>query len=205
MSGGGFGEVPAALGELTNLTRFSVQGNDLTGCLPLGLIRFDRGVLDNPRLRFCFAVDDDPTAVIAASWLTIGEGGALTIDESVLLANDPETANSTLRITNVGDAVNGTVSVVGPTITYVHDGSETTTGSLTYTASDAVYADTAIVTVAVIPVNDPPVAVGETAVTQEGGTLSFTASALLTNDSDAENDRLRVSAVGGAVNGVPYR
>ena len=189
------------MGRLTNLLRFWVQGNDLSGCLPLEFSRFESDSFDNAGLRFCFAVDDDPTAVTSSSLLTLGEGGTLTIDESVLLANDLETENATLRITGVSDAVNGTVSVVGPTITYVHDGSETTAGSFTYTASDAVYADTAIVTVAVTPVNDPPVAFGDSATLEEGATLSIAAEVLLANDTDAENDSLGVAAVGNAVNG----
>ncbi len=198
------GEVPSTLGQLVNLWAFSVEGNDLTGCLPLSFTRLDRGISVNSGLRFCFAVDDDPASVSPASSLTLPEGGALTIDESVLLANDLETANAALRITKVGDAVNGTVSVAGPTITYVHDGSETTTGSFTYTASDAVYPSTAIVTLAVTPVNDPPVAVRDHAAIDEGSTLSIAMGELLANDIDAENDTLTISSVGHAVNGTVF-
>ena len=196
------GEIPTALGELTNLTEFWVQGNDLTGCVPVAFSRFISRAFSDTGLRFCFAVDDDPAIVNSASLLTIGEGGALTIDESVLLANDLETANSALRITRASDVVNGTVSVVGPTITYVHDGSETTTGSFTYTASDAVHLSIATVTLAVTPVNDPPLAVVDHAATDEGATLWIDARVLLANDTDAENDTLTVSAVGDAINGA---
>ena len=58
------------------------------------------------------------------------------IEASALLANDTDAENDTLRITAVGVAVNGTVSLNGTTITYTHDGSETTTGSFSYTVSD---------------------------------------------------------------------
>ena len=198
------GEIPPALGALTNLVRFWVQDNPLTGCVPLKLSRFDKSSFNNTGLRFCFAQDDDPTVVDSASLLTLREGDTLTIDESVLLANDLETANSTLRITQVGDVINGTVSAAGPTITYVHDGSETTTGSFTYTASDAVHPSIATVTLAVTPVNDPPVAVRDHAATDEGATLSIAVAELLTNDSDAENDTLTISSVGDAVNGTVF-
>ena len=196
------GEVPSTLGELVNLGGFSVEGNDLTGCLPLSFTRLDRGISVNPGLRFCFAADDDPATVSSAASLTLLEGGTLTIDESVLLANDLETANSTLRITQVSDAVNGKVLVVGPTITYGHDGSEATSGGFVYTVSDAVYADTAFVTLAVTPVNDPPVAVRDHAATDEGATLSIAVAELLANDTDAENDTLTISSVADAVNGT---
>ena len=196
------GAIPATLGRLKGLISFGVSSNLLTGCVPLPLSRFDRVTFSNTDLSFCFAVDDSPTVPVSSSLLTMAEEGEITIDESVLLANDMETKNSTLRITEVSDAVNGTVSVEGPTITYVHDGSETTTGGFTYTASDTVHASTAIVTITVTPVNDPPVAVGDTAVVNEGDTLSLEALALLDNDTDAENDTLSVSDVGYPTNGT---
>ena len=195
------GEIPSVLADLTNLIGLWVQTNDLTGCVPLALSRFDKAVFDNTSLRFCFALDDDPT-VSSSSSLTVGEEGTLTIHESVLLANDMETENYTLRITEVSDAVNGAVSVEGPTITYEHDGSETTTGSFSYIASDGVYTSTAMVTVTVTPVNDPPVAASDNATVDEGGALSIEAPVLLDNDTDAENDPLEVLAVGDAVNGI---
>ena len=147
-------------------------------------------------------MDDDPAAVASSSSLTGEEGSKLTIEESVLLANDIETQNSTLRITEVSDAVNGTVSLEGSAITYEHDGSETNTGSFTYTASDAVHASTAVVTVTVTPVNDPPVAAGDSITVDEGGTLSIKMLTLLENDTDAENDPLEVLAVDNPVNGT---
>ena len=53
-----------------------------------------------------------------------------------------------------------------------------------------------------VSVNDPPVAVGDTATMNEGGTLSIEAPALLQNDTDAENDPLTITAVRDAVNGT---
>ena len=51
---------------------------------------------------------------------------------SSLLGNDTDAANDTLRITAVSDAVNGRAFLDGTTVTYKHDGSETITGSFTY-------------------------------------------------------------------------
>ena len=52
-----------------------------------------------------------------------------------------------------------------------------------------------------IPVNDPPVAAGDSETVDEGDTLYIEASALLVNDTDVENDTLSITGVGDAVNG----
>ena len=140
---------------------------------------------------------NDPPAVAA-----VDEGGTLSLGASALLDNDTDAEDDPLSIVAVGDAVNGTVSLDGTTIIYEHDGSETTTGSLSYSVSDGTDTVTAMVTITVDPVNDPPVAVGDTAAVDEGGTLSLEASALLDNDTDAEDDPLSIVAVGDAVNGT---
>ena len=196
------GEIPAALVGLTNLLGLPVQANDLTGCVPLALSRFDEASFENTNLRFCFAFDDHPTTVDSAALLTVAEESEIRIDESVLLANDVETENYTLRIVDVSDAVNGTVSLAASTILFSHDGSETTSGSFTYTASDGVHSSMARATITVTPVNDPPVAVGDTATVDEGDILSIEASVLLDNDTDAENDTLVITSVGDEVNGT---
>ena len=94
------------------------------------------------------------------------------------------------------------VTLDGNTISYEHDGSETTTGSFTYTVSDGTESAVASVTVTVSPVNDPPVGVDDTLAVREGGTLSVASQQLLANDTDAEGDALRITAVGDAINGV---
>ena len=120
-----------------------------------------------------------------------------------LIANDTDAEDATLTVTAVSSAVNGAVSLSDDkaTATYVHDGSETTSGSFTYTVSDGAATDTGTVAITVTPVNDAPIAANDTATVAEGGTLSIAASTLLANDSDAENATLSVTAVSGAVNG----
>ena len=142
------------------------------------------------------------STVTVGDTATVAEGDTLSIEASVLLDNDTDAENDTLGITSVGDGVNGTVLLDGMTITYEHDGSETTSGSFDYTASDGVHSSTATVTITVTPVNDPPVTVGDTATVAEGDTLSIEASVLLDNDTDAENDTLGITSVGDGVNGT---
>ena len=135
---------------------------------------------------------------------TVAEGGTLAVAASTLLANDSDSENSSLSVTAVDSAINGTVSLSSDqaTASYVHDGSETTTGSFTYTVSDGTATDTATVTITVSPVNDAPSAGDDTATVTPGGTLEVAASTLLTNDSDPENSSLNVTAVDSAVNGT---
>ena len=92
-------------------------------------------------------VNDPPIAV--ADTAEVDEGHTLSVEASALLANDTDAEDDTLRITAVGNAVNGTVSLAGTTITYTHDGSETTTGSFSYTVSDGTDTDMTVVTIAV--------------------------------------------------------
>ena len=145
------------------------------------------------------SVNDPPAAV--ADTAAVDEGDTLPMEASALLDNDTDAENDTLSITAVGDAVNGTVSLDGTAIIYAHDGSETTTGSFSYTVSDGADTDTTTVTITVAPVNDPPVAVADTAAVDEGDTFSMEASALLDNDTDAENNTLSIIAVGDTLNG----
>ena len=148
------------------------------------------------------ASNDAPVAVNDTA--TVAEGGTVSITASTLLSNDSDAEDDTLSISAVSDAVNGAVSLSQDkaTVTYTHDGSETATGSFSYTVSDGSATDTATVSVTVTTSNDAPVAVNDTASVTEGGTVSITASTLLSNDSDAEGDTLSVSEVSGAVNGT---
>ena len=160
-----------------------------------GLVTADAAVTITVR-----PVNDPPMAV--SDTAVMDEGGTLQILTRALLVNDSDAEGQALNISTVRDAVNGTVGLDGTTITFVHDGSETTSGGFTYTASDGVDTATATVTITVMPVNDPATGVGDTAVVDEGGTLQMQTRDLLVNDSDAEGDALSISAVGEALNGT---
>ena len=88
------------------------------------------------------------------------------------------------------------------TVTFAHDGSETSSGSFTYTVSDGTASDTATVTANVIASNDAPIATDDTTTVAEGGSVAIAAPTLLANDSDADGDDLSLTAVAAAVNGT---
>ena len=142
--------------------------------------------------------------VVVDDTATVAEGGEVEIAVTTLLANDSDPEGSTLSVTGVGGAVNGTVALSEDEskVTYRHDGSETTSGSFTYTVSDGTTTATGSVVVTVTPVNDGPAAGGDTATVAEGGDVDVSVTTLLANDNDPEGGTLSVTAVGGAVNGT---
>ncbi|MHC5112595.1 MAG: cadherin-like domain-containing protein, partial [Planctomycetota bacterium] len=137
---------------------------------------------------------------------TVSEGGVVPID---VVANDTDadgTVDAT-TVTIVTDVTNGSTAVnpITGVVTYTHDGSETTSDSFTYTVQDdqAVTSNTATVTITVIPVNDPPVAVNDSYSTIVNMTWNvITEGGVLGNDTDAENDSLTAVLVSDVSNGI---
>ena len=144
-------------------------------------------------------VNDPPVA--AADRVSVAEGDTLILEATDLLENDSDSENDVLIITKVSDATNGSISLDGTAITYAHDGSETLTGSFSYTVSDGTDSDVATTQITVVPVNDPPVAIRDTATVNEGDVLHLRTFNILENDIDAEGDDLTIRGVGNAVNG----
>ena len=137
---------------------------------------------------------------------TVLEGGTLTADAATgVLANDTDAENNTLTAKLVTTTNNGTLFLnSNGSFTYVHDGSETTTDSFTYKATDGT-GDSNVVTVSitVTPVNDLPVAAGDAYTVVKGGTVTAdAASGVLANDTDAEGDSLTVVLVDNVSHGT---
>ena len=147
-------------------------------------------------------VNDAPVPVTDSA--SVVKGRSVVLSVTTLLANDTDPEGSTLSITAVGGAVNGTVSLSEDEseVTYTHDGSETTSGSFTYTVTDGTATATGTVAVSVTEPNNAPVAVDDEATVAEGGEVEIAAATLLSNDTDADDDGLSISGVGGAVNGT---
>jgi large repetitive protein len=132
-------------------------------------------------------VNDPPVA--KPDTATTNEDTPVTV---AVLSNDTDIDGNPLTVT-VATAPNGTV-VINPdgTITYTPNANFNGTDTITYTISDGAGGfATSTVMVVVAPVNDAPVAVNDTATTNEDTPLKISP---LLNDSDVDGDPLTITA-----------
>ena len=137
----------------------------------------------------------------------VNEGGTLTIAAPGVLGNDTDPDSPTLTavlVTGPAHAASFTLNADG-SFNYVHDGSETTSDSFTYKASDgSLFSNVATVSITVTPVNDPPVANDDTYAVNEGGTLNMAAPGVLANDTDPDSPTLTAVLVSGPAHAASF-
>ena len=135
---------------------------------------------------------------------TTDEDTSITLLADDLLANDSDPDGDLLEITEVGDAVNGTVELnADGNVEFTPEPDFNGNASFSYTISDGNEGTaTATTNVTVNPVNDNPVATDDTATTNEDTPITLLAADLLDNDSDADGDTLEIIGVGNATNGT---
>jgi VCBS repeat-containing protein len=148
------------------------------------------------------AVNDAPVANNDA--YSVAEGGTLNVAAPGVIGNDTDPDGPSLTATLVSGTTNGSLTLnADGSFTYVHNGSETTSDSFTYTISDGTAtSNVATVTITVTPVNDAPVANNDAYSVNEGGTLTVATPGVLGNDTDAENNPLSAQLVTGPANGL---
>ena len=114
--------------------------------------------------------DGGPTATNQAA--TVNEGGAVAITLNV--TPDPDGGVLTYTITSAPG--NGSLSGTAPSLTYTHNGSETTADSFSYQVCDPEpLCDTATVSITVAPISDGgPTATNQAATVNEGGAVAIT-------------------------------
>jgi large repetitive protein len=139
------------------------------------------------------AVNDPPVASPDAR--STPEDTARTMPN--LIGNDTDVDGGPLTITAWTQGANGSVDCATGACVYTPAPNFTGTDTFTYTVSDGRGGtSTTIVTMTVTPVNDAPVAVDDTATTDEDTSVVLL---LLSNDTDVEGDPLTISA---ATNGT---
>lgn len=135
------------------------------------------------------AVADNDTA-------TLDEDASTTVD---VLSNDSDADDGdTLTVTSVGQAQNGTVSLVDGTVTYTPDPDFNGADSFTYEVSDGKETVSATVGVTVNPQNDDPIVLDSSLSVDEDNAITIAAVA---GASDIDGDALSVSAFGQGQNG----
>lgn len=164
------------------------------------------------------AVNDAPEVTRNAG-LTVDEGGDAAITSALLYATDPDTRAADTVFDITSGPANGHLEFAddpGNEITqftradlnagrvhYVHDGSETTDDSFTFTVSDGT-STTAEQTfsISVIPVDEPSEPIVNTGLqADEGGTTAISEDALSVSDTDTSPDSIVFTVTSGPSHG----
>jgi len=142
------------------------------------------------------ATNDAPTA--NGDSATTNEDNAIT---AVVLANDNDIDNDPLSVVSVTQGSSGSVMVnADNTVTYTPIPNSNGQDSFTYTISDGSGGMAeATVTVDVIPVNDTPLANGDSALAAEDSSVNID---VLSNDNDIDGDTLSVTSATQGSNGA---
>ena len=149
------------------------------------------------------AVNDVPVA--NSDTFTTDEDTPVTILATELLSNDTDVeTQESLNITEVKNAVNGTVSLNEfGNIEFTPDANFNGTASFDYTITDGTDSSTASVSVIVNPINDPLIANNDTATTDEDTPIVILASELFDNDVNNDIEKsLSISSVDNSTNGT---
>ncbi len=153
------------------------------------------------------APENHAPVAITDNGLSTPQGTMLTIPASVLLANDTDADGDTLTITGAGVGVNGTSAWISNTssVTFTPTPGYTGPASFTYAISDG-HGGTATgsvnLTVTASP-NNAPVATNDNGFSVvQNAVLTISASALLANDTDLDDETLTISGVSGSVHGT---
>ncbi|MFC1610846.1 Ig-like domain-containing protein, partial [Myxococcota bacterium] len=137
------------------------------------------------------AVNDPPAAVDDSA--AVDEDNLLSVAAPGVLANDTDPDLNPLTAVLDSDVSNGTLTLNSDgSYDYQPDSDFEGTDSFTYFASDGLVSSptAATVTINVNAVNDAPVAVDDSAATDEEVPLSVAAPGVLANDTDVESDPL---------------
>ena len=145
--------------------RYSHNGTETSSDFLLYTVRGNNGLV-SPATRVDITINpinDGPNAINDQA--NVAEGGVVNIP---VLANDTDSDNAidTASVVIVNTPTNGTAVLgVGGVVGYTHNGSESTIDSFTYRVSDVSgkSSNLATVSISISPVNDPPVAVNDTA------------------------------------------
>jgi len=135
-----------------------------------------------------------PVAVNDAAATTLNLPVAISV-----LANDSDPDADTLSIFSYGQGAFGTVTQAGSQLYYTPNIGWLGTDAFPYTITDGALTNAATVTVTTGSANTPPVAVPDTATTNQDQAVTI---AVLTNDIDADGDTLSISNFGQAAFGA---
>ncbi len=146
-------------------------------------------------------VNDAP--VVTSSSYTTNEDTPITSAAPGLLANAVDVDNDTLSVTKLSAPLNGSLVLnADGSFVYTPDANYHGGDSFTYSANDGtVDSDIASVTITVKSVNDVPVAIDDSLVTDEDSTLTVSAPGVLQNDTDVDGNSITAVKVTNPAHG----
>ncbi len=138
-----------------------------------------------------------------SSPVAVDDSAATNEDAAVIidaLANDSDVDGDALSVLSATAGANGSTAInPDGTITYTPDADYNGSDAFSYTISDGNGGQaTAAVNVTVAPVNDAPVAIGDSAATDEDNAVIVN---VLANDSDVDGDALNIISATNGANG----
>ena len=198
-------------GEPLSITQVSTAQNG-TATLEGTTIRYAPKPNYNGDDQFTYTLSDGVHSAVATVSLTVtavndppevfGESVNLNEDSEVSilpLANDSDADGDALTLAVAVQPTHGVVTVNGTNVIYKPALHYNGADAFEYIVSDGVESRSAKVTLTVVAVNDPPVALGDSINVSEDGEGSVSP---LANDSDADGDTLTIASVGQAAHGT---
>jgi len=148
------------------------------------------------------ATNETPAAVNDSA--ATAEDAVLTVSAPGVLGNDTDADANPLTAIVVSGPAHGALTLnANGGFTYTPAANYNGPDSFTYKANDGTAdSNTATVSLTVTAVNDPPVAVDRTFVTNEDASLNVTAPGVLDNDTDVEGDALTAVLVSNPSHGT---
>ncbi|MCB0218200.1 MAG: tandem-95 repeat protein, partial [Chrysiogenetes bacterium] len=186
---------------------FDYSVSDGFGGFTIGTVTVDiAGVNDVPTLNNnnALVVAEEMEGTILNSLLQATDADDGTLVTDLVFTVDSEPANGQLLLNGVTPILmNDTFTqedVNLGRISYLHDGSETTSDSFDFTLSDSIGMISDTFSITVTPVNDDPVAMDDTYQGDLGMTLAVPpAMSVLLNDTDAETATMSLTATAGNI------
>ncbi|MBA3463651.1 MAG: tandem-95 repeat protein [Deltaproteobacteria bacterium] len=199
-------------GDTVTVTAVSGATNG-TVSLTGGNVTFTPPADYNGPASFTYTISDGTLSSTATVTLTIAAvndaplafDDTLTTNEDVQVVanigiNDIDIDGPALTASTLVAPTNGTVTYVGTMATYVPSLNFSGQDSFTYTLSDgAGGTSTAVVSITVFPVNDPPVVTNDTVGVAEDGTVTLDPVA---NDTDVDGGALSIVSITTPANGT---
>jgi VCBS repeat-containing protein len=186
------GDTLAEADETFTVSLVSIKGAIIGDGSAIGTITNDDGVANR-------------APVAAADSYGVGEDGQFFFAAANgVLANDTDPDGNPLTATLVTGPANGTLTLnPNGSFSYTPNANYHGPDSFTYRAGDgSLSSEPVTVSINVAPVNDAPVATGESYGVGEDGTLTVpAASGLLGNDTDVDGDPLTATVATGPANG----